>query len=518
MKNKRLIAKIMDGDAAVMTIDNNLLSAEFTSLDRGSLTSVADWGIYVNRGSLSFVDGEGFFNNQTVNNASLLGYTVKFFLSYESSENLIATFKIASASLDEGTRRVSVECISKIGELQKAKDPDGKAIYDPVLASTLFGYISNSAPIKMSVVEHTTSGVYKTRIYAPFLMAGESFWSHTNKVCQATMSRAFDDKNGDGVISDAFPARTPIVISPRNILGVLRNDFVRVSSCSIEETTMDKKDGSLANASATFSVFRNESNMATVESISNCDYRLSGANGEVAFIQKTIEASSTILVSETLSVKDVASGEMIESQGDRYPARMSNIGDATAVSAGSKIHLTYTPILNQTVQDANLINNFYATSVDVNFAGKHFVNKGAEVKHSAQDAEEDSLQISSNSLIQSESYFTNDDGSTTPLADHILEDVMRRYGNGIECFELDCLFNDYYYEDGTRAFSGENLSSHFEKYDVVIPYVKKMGEIVPLRKHADGTPKKFRIIGISYSYEGLLRQKLQLQEEYYEVQ
>jgi hypothetical protein len=45
----------------------------------------------------------------------------------------------------------------------------------------------------------------------------------------------------------------------------------------------------------------------------------------------------------------------------------------------------------------------------------------------------------------------------------------------------------------------------------------KKGEKVPLRKNEDGTPKKFRIIGISYSYDGLLKQKLSVQEERYDV-
>ena len=54
--NKRLIAKLKDGDNVIMTIDSNMLSCEFGALDRGNLTDIVNWGIYANRGSVSFVD------------------------------------------------------------------------------------------------------------------------------------------------------------------------------------------------------------------------------------------------------------------------------------------------------------------------------------------------------------------------------------------------------------------------------------------------------------------------------
>ena len=97
-KNKRIIAKIIDGNTIVMTIDQNLISAEFGALDRGSLTTVADWGIYVNRGSLTFIDNTGFFNNSTVNSPEIANYIVKFYLAYRDQENLIAAFKVQSVS------------------------------------------------------------------------------------------------------------------------------------------------------------------------------------------------------------------------------------------------------------------------------------------------------------------------------------------------------------------------------------------------------------------------------------
>ena len=79
------------------------------------------------------------------------------------------------------------------------------------------------------------------------------------------------------------------------------------------------------------------------------------------------------------------------------------------------------------------------------------------------------------------------------------------------------MFNDYCDVNGNKVFDTNDLSAHFKKYDVIIPYVMKKGKTVPLRINEDGTPKQFRIIGISYSYDGLLKQKLSIQEDRYDV-
>jgi hypothetical protein len=130
---------------------------------------------------------------------------------------------------------------------------------------------------------------------------------------------------------------------------------------------------------------------------------------------------------------------------------------------------------------------------------------------------EEILEIPSNDLVQTRSRFVRDEGSPNSLAHHVLQETNRRYHNGIACFEIECLFNDYYDENGQLVFARDFLLNHFEKYDIIIPYIMKGGRKVPLRTTADGEPKKFRVIGISYSYDGLLKQRLQVQEERYDI-
>ena len=79
--NKRLIAEIINGEEVIMTIDDNMSYCEFGALDRGNITDVVNWGIYANRGSISFIDNVGYFNNDNVNSLELKSAVVKFYLA-----------------------------------------------------------------------------------------------------------------------------------------------------------------------------------------------------------------------------------------------------------------------------------------------------------------------------------------------------------------------------------------------------------------------------------------------------
>lgn len=523
MKNKRLIAKIMDGNTVVMTIDQNLSFAEFSALDRGSLTTVADWGIYVNRGSFSFIDNTGFFNNETINTVDILGYVVKFYLAHKGLETLIGTFNIASASMNNETREISIECISPIGDLQKAKDTNGKSSYNGASAETLLDFMSESIIDSFSHMRKgaDVNGLENTFIHAPFLPYGETFWTHLNKICQATMSRVFDDKDGNPIISGSFPIKNPIIVNPNNILDVISNDFTKATNCSIAVTNMGKKDDRLIDARQVFSISRDPDTNEVI-SISNCEYTLDnkGEHNVYASISKSVETPYIIIAPQMLHIYEQHSGDAYES-GAKSTFGRQNLGYGSAITllTGKQIGFNYTvriddyyinPVSGKTVYT-------YATNIFVDFEGQHFINHGTETKGTSIVGDKYSFEIQSNELIQTNSYFVEPGGETISLGDYLLREVERRYGNGIECFEIECLFNDYFNEQGEIVFDKDNLTQHFEKYDVIIPYVMKQGKTVPLRKNADGTPKKFRIIGISYSYDGLLRQRLQVQEDRYDI-
>ena len=106
----------------------------------------------------------------------------------------------------------------------------------------------------------------------------------------------------------------------------------------------------------------------------------------------------------------------------------------------------------------------------------------------------------------------------TTLTENILQNVVRKYKNGKETYKLKCSIGDYYYTSGSLAIfplddAYENkLPATFKKHDIVEPWIYTSKGEVPLSEKADGTAKQFEVIGIDYSYAGVVWQELTLQE------
>ena len=535
MNNKRIVVRIFDGDNVILKIDKNLLFAEFGALDRGSLTNVAEWGIYVNRGSFSFIDDTGFFDNQTTNTIGFLGYIAKFYLVDKIAQTLIGTFVVKSAKIKEETREVTIECVSKLENLQrknaKTLYPDIYEVYNTRTLLNLIreNYIENNPEDPFNI---TTEGdierLEKSIVYSPYF-GEESLWSRINKVCEASMCRVFDNEQGNPVITGSFPEKTPIIIKPNNIINLVRNDYVSIKNSYISVTDRRKflnQNFFLPNVKENFKMnFNDEKEFVSVSNSDTFSVKLYGDFNESFIIvkfSKNIKTSCKIygnaLVIATIEYEDYKKNEdgTIMLHNTPYSIEHS-IGDV-GVNLYSEIQLDEEWKTGGFVVavDSIFIQERIA-SIFTEFKADHFIDYDPIIKKHIISEDSDAFEIPSNDLIQTESYYLNEDESQTNLGDHILQEINRRYGKGIECFEIECLFNDYYDITGEKVFDKDDLSNHFKRYDVVIPYVKRGGATVPLRTDKNGEPKQFRIIGIYYSYDGLLRQKLQLQEERYDV-
>lgn len=529
--NKRLIAKIMDGDTVVMTADQNLLSVEFGALDRGGLTDVVDWGIFVNRGSFSFIDTKGFFNDETINTVGFLGYTVKFYLVDRNSQYLIATFSVKSAEMDDATREVTIECVSKLEELQRQNQDESYP--RPFNEKTTVELLSECFSNFEIIDGDDRTGLYVTNIYCPYFPK-ESTWARLNKICQASMCRVFDNEDGKPVISGSFPAKTPIVVTPSNILKIANSGYVSVPNSSIivtERTKYTGTDAYLPDIELYFVI--NYDEQGEIAFVSNSDGFTLKTEEDLSSefirinIQKKVNSQYKInlpivylagTITNESYIDDPAGGLSYPGIAQSTYSRYIEIGYSSVsafdpteilIGSGESNIIALTKIADGVIR---------VTDVNMKVRGDHFRDTEATNRQNISDENRDILEISSNDLIQSRSTFTNDDGSTTPLGDYIVEEVAHRYGKGIECFEIECLFNDYYDVNNDKVFDRDDLSTHFNKYDVIIPYIKKGNDTVPLRKNTDGTPKRFRVIGISYSYDGLLKQKLQIQEDRYDIE
>jgi hypothetical protein len=142
-------------------------------------------------------------------------------------------------------------------------------------------------------------------------------------------------------------------------------------------------------------------------------------------------------------------------------------------------------------------------SAKINFIGYYYDDKGSELeKYQTEKGEPKHLQ--SNKLIQTESTF-----GTKKLSDWILSTIKGKYENEIKCFDLECLAVEYKDIDGTIAIAKGQL---FKRYDLIVPYVIRKGRKTPYSYDEKGIPSAYCIVGIEYSYSGILKQKLYLQE------
>ena len=529
-KNKRLIAKIFNGEEVIMNIDRNMLSCEFGALDRGNLTDVVNWGIYANRGSISFIDNIGYFNNQNVNSEEIKSYNLVFYLVDKTKETIIATFNIEDVDFDEDTARVDISVVSPLLKLQNEKSSKSIYLFYEANLSGLVHYMNDFFPhSNFSIGEGDFTNI---TIGCPYISV-DTVWNIITKICQATMSRVVETTNGDFEITSSFPQRTPIIVKPKNIIGFEKGDFVIIKNPNIVVTKRKRYVNEVLDGSKSdFSISWDSKNADILGTngitISDIEEETS-ANGE------TFYASGKIIIKTPYKIFSLGEEETsyniryiyFSNSTDEYPSL-----DTKTTSLG--ILLDTPSIENEQNIIANLkrraiYDNFQAVSGSNSGYKQFFFSDGTfsfpittfedtgtdHLHHHKGDGTGD--EIESNDLIQDISYYENNDGGKVPLGSHIVEEVYKRYHNGIECFEIECLFNDYYDENGNKVFSKDDLSTHFKKYDVIIPYVMKKGKTVPLRVNEDGTPKKFRVIGISYSYDGLLKQKLSIQEDRYDV-
>ena len=520
-QNKRLIFEILLRDGNVITVDDNLIRAEFGALDRGSLTDVVDFGIYANRGSFSFIDRDGFFNNQNVNSSNIQLATVKIYLA-KNERTLIATFDIEECSFDDETKIVEISIISNLQKWQSVKKN-----------YTIFPYYQTDIRTLVSLVSQafgktiTVDGFGKSiSIFCPLFNRQESLWNIVTSICQATMGRVTENPDGSVVITDPYLERKPIVVNPKNITQIPYFGFVRVPNNSIEVTNRRRfVDFAKLEFSINWSGYSSHTSDNTVVSFEgatiqfNDDDTKASVSGSATTeneiyelrlpqISKTDQVQSFVTTDENLPYPFQKTMfipyPLLSGLGISLTAKSNNYKEVSFVCDGfpTKTVVLYPNGVRET--ESVVVKGSLEVGCDT------FSDTKEEITTITNETEE-VIKVQSSDLVQTDSDYKN-----IPLAEHISTEIRNRYANGIECFEIECLFNDYYYKDGTLAFDGADLSKHFNKYDIIEPYTVKRGQVVPLRKNEDGSAKQFRIIGISYTYDGFLRQKLYVQEERYD--
>lgn len=528
--NKRLIFEILLRDGNVITVDDNLIRAEFGALDRGSLTDVVDFGIYANRGSFSFIDRDGFFNNQNVNSVDIKRATVKIYLA-KKERHLIATFDIDECSFNDETKTVEISLISN---LQKWQSIEKKSEWFPYYITDLTVIVSAvnqlfGKPISLEGFGKNIS------IFCPIIERNKSLWNIVTEICQATMGRVAENPDGSVVITDPYLSRKPIVVNPKNITKIPSDAFVRIPNSSMDVTNRVRiVDTAKLDFSINWNGYTDLTSENTVASFDGANLMISDDDTS-AYVTGSVSTENPIYavhlpqISQTDEIQSFVTTDgnlpypfqktkftpypLLSLVGIKLTSKSDNYQEVSFACEDFPIKISKVNELHLRTEETVVVKASFEAGYDTFSDSKEEL----EMIHYPTD---EIVKIQSSTLVQTNSRYDNKkDGyvvKSVPLAEHILTEVRNRYANGIECFEIECLFNDYYYTDGTLAFDGADLSQHFNKYDIIEPYTVKHGQVVPLRKNEDGSAKQFRIIGISYTYDGFLRQKLYVQEERYD--
>ena len=379
-------------------------------------------------------------------------------------------------------------------------------------------------------------------------LPANSLWSHMDKICQITMCRICVDADGTPTIFYDGANTKNTVIRPNNIISIdaessRENNKVPLPTITVKDRTKHINE---EVASVTYSIYdytttprldtlagqqiiRNDvawtfvggdkvrnPNVGVVE-VASVEPR-----GAIISFDTDVAANTHAATSYSTSISwrelnNVAvMGE--QSVGDNEQEKVDFDFDKQKGTVHLKFFLTRT----FEEEDSGIAVLTARTSVKGNFytdaPDKVYKSTPKDVTYASSPRE-----IISNELLQENNAYkdpyvpsTTDEGVLyTPLYLQILEEVSRKYGNGLECCEIECTFGDYYTESGEKVIDGSGINAPiqgFSRYDIVTPYIQKGYKTIPYKLDDNGNPMSFKVIGIKYNYNGVLRQTLCLQE------
>lgn len=543
---KKLIAEIKNDNATLIEI-NDVLSVNFGALDRGNITDTTNWGLYSNKGEIVFIDKTKTFKSIISDYEDL---SVNIYYS-NSQKKQLATFLIDDYEYNDESKKVTLTLKDNLIGWQSQTLDEYYEFFEKNIGS-IWSYIHG----EQSRTTYAALAKMGLSIVNTSYMQKSSKWSNADKICQATMTRCFCDTDGTPLFADESPKQSNnIIIRPRNVLSinnVARNAKTKIKDVSISAKQITKYENEPISDEVPFTLYNirgvyekhfgvgeptqygifadwvgyNSSNVTINKYIAGDEssvggfvsakiqkpknlFSYSGADitvniatiPEYSYENETIQKTTKT----TNEKKAQENGYEIYSPDDIIIYNLSTSprgrSDALLVKfQENEISYPYSdlPELN------GVVGNYCITDGTITVIGNFYTEDGEKSYGSTSDK---STTLKSNELIQTESTYEG-----KALAQHIIDTVKAKYGNGIECVELEVTPSEYYDDDGINIISSQGNKPLFEKYDIVTPYVIRNGIEQPYSIKEDGSPKSFKIIGIEYSYQGLLRQKLYLQE------
>ena len=514
---KKLTVKIKNVNDVVISLDRELSKVSFGALDRGNVSDTTNWGCFSNTGEIEFFDT----NMGTADSfETVMSYapnaTVCIYYNSGNIEKLLATFLIDDYEINYETKKVSLKLKDNLVAWQEQNMDEYYGFYKKSLYDIWNATFSGETKITNSAEEL----MQNTSIEISY-MEKSNKWANIDKICQASMTRCFCDADGTAVISDETPTNnTPIIIQPRNILSIenkvsSRNTKVKDVQISaknyIRRTDYRVSD---QHHFTWYSVVGGDHSTSWRTIVANHDLSAStGLSNDLADVYNAtvtklkhvfsvchaVADTKKWVFKSTVGTELTTEHEMFYSFASGADFEIDDFGEYALVDLKNVKAIDRR--LNS--EHKNWVGTFCISEGTIYLVGEMF-EEGTERNFGSES--EYATQLSGNELIQVDSTF----GEKT-LAQHIIDTVTEKYSNGVECVVMEVTPSEYQGEDGL-AIDPVGQKPLFEKYDIVVPYVIRNGREQPYSTTSDGSPKSFKVVGIEYSYSGLLRQKLHLQE------
>jgi hypothetical protein len=513
---KKLIASIKFGDSSLV-IDDTTSTISFGALDRGNISDLTNWGCFSNTGDIEFFDADNQFKSII---ASYPNAKVEISYLSRNTTKLLATFFIDDYDYADESKKVSLTLKDVLIDWQDRKLNKYLTFYAKPIISIWLGHLLYS---NMKATDAATAKMQDTLIATSY-MSESTRWAGIDKLCQATMLRCFCDFDGRPLLSDETPKQlNNIVIRSKNILSIgnrIKKSKTKINNASISVKKLTKHINEAIAPEVPFTWFNISGVNEGQGNIMSVSFNAYNANGITlldnklgAYFGTSIkkpehlhdigEADITVNIAET----STSNPKIVRTVKTTNPQKADEEGYGTYVPSGLSVKESTTNTNNYIVAftDESVFSTdgrYYVEGGSVTILGNFMTDDGDEVIGLA-----DGLDIPSNELIQTDSTYNG-----KSLGQHILDTIQEKYGNGVECVEIEVTPSDYYDINGVPIIDTNGTKPLFEKYDIVTPYVMRNGFEQPYSTNDDGTPKSFKVMGIEYNYSGFLRQKLHLQE------
>ena len=527
---KYIYFELRSSGSTSLYVRNNIIQVDFEAYDRGMLEGIVEYGVFANRGTVSFFDYENAFfelnkqiNSGSIDIASLECY---IWLSSNFRSKGIGAFSVDSYTYNEDTKEVIIQLKDPLLRWQDIPTLRHFIFNTTSLFDIFITYIEEYATLDYNVTESARGVLEDIQIYCPDIEA-DTLWGVMTKICEASGCRIYTNADGIPEISfDSSLKTSDIVIRPYHILSI--NNKVARYKAKIENPAITVKQRTkqtdvVVSDTVTFQAFewlgatsnrgyyvgydKTRNPNADIEEHGDNTLNLYGATARINFSPKGIvyrakKAHSFGYKYFFPKPAIPVEASYLESDNAEVPYTLISheISDNKITAALFSLGLLQWSTTNH---DGYL----YAQTATYLVGDNYFDDDDIVTMF---DDEKTANILNSNNLMQKKNTWEGADYS-----EYFTLHVANRFLYGVECCEMECILNDYYDDNGNLILdaSGYNKEPQiFSKYDVVVPYVIRKGIEVPYRTSNDGTPMRFLVTGIKYSYNGFLRQTLRLME------